>query len=283
MRYDENVLTDQTGRILLRSFCSTVPEGDRKFWEHHHAECELSTVLSGSGIYRVQEKDYSFSPGDVFLFHGEEVHCLTKVSGSFSLLNIRFEPRLLWTDADEFSALQILFARNDRFENRIDSKNPKTAWLHDEIIALHEELKRQQDGFQLMTKYKLFSMLITLVRSYDYVDRNAGYMRFQATVSPMKHALSYMEENLDKPLRLADIAAEAAMSPAYFSVMFKKMNGLTPWEYLSIKRVERAISLLKSSNQTKLEIALSCGFSSSSNFYKIFKRITGKNPGDYQL
>ena len=60
------------------------------------------------------------------------------------------------------------------------------------------------------------------------------------------------------------------------------MNGISPWEYITIKRVEKAIGLLKTTNDTKLNIAMQCGFNSSSNFYKAFFRITGKKPGSYQ-
>ena len=62
---------------------------------------------------------------------------------------------------------------------------------------------------------------------------------------------------------------------------FKKFNGISPWEYITIKRVENAVELIKNTNMTKLEIAEKCGFSSSSNFYKAFFNITGKKPSDY--
>jgi AraC-like DNA-binding protein len=50
---------------------------------------------------------------------------------------------------------------------------------------------------------------------------------------------------------------------------------------LNIKRVEKAIEILKSENVSKLEIAERCGFVSSSNFYKTFFAITGKQPSSY--
>ena len=79
-------------------------------------------------------------------------------------------------------------------------------------------------------------------------------------------------------LELADIAC---LSPTYFSSVFKKFNGISLWEYISIKRVERAVDMLKNEKITKLEVAERCGFSSSSNFYKTFTAITGKRPGDF--
>lgn len=281
MQYNMNCLEDQNGKTVLKTFFSTVPAGRREYREHHHAECELSTIISGKGIYTVKDKSYTFGAGDVFVFNGDENHCITDISDNFVLLNIQFDSRILWSSTETFAAMQIFFARNMNFNNKIDPKNPKTAEIHNKIIELEKELSKKQEGYQVIVKYTLFSMLITLVRSFDYIDKNKKYIRFQNTVQPMENALCYIEENLDKNLTLKDIAERASMTPTYFSSVFKKMRGISPWEYITIKRVERAIELLKTTNRTKLDIALSCGFSSSSNFYKAFWRVTGRKPNDY--
>ncbi len=68
------------------------------------------------------------------------------------------------------------------------------------------------------------------------------------------------------------------MAPTYFSTIFKRINGVSPWKYITIKRVEKAIELIKTTDMTKLDIAYACGFTSSSNFYKAFSAVTGKKP-----
>ena len=97
----------------------------------------------------------------------------------------------------------------------------------------------------------------------------------------MKKALDYINASLDKPITLKTLADMAYMSQPYFSTLFKKYNGINLSEYITIKRVERAIELLKSTRMTKLEIAEACGFNSSSNFYKAFYSVTGKTPREY--
>ena len=88
----------------------------------------------------------------------------------------------------------------------------------------------------------------------------------------------YIDENITYPITLEEVAAAASMSRTYFFAVFKKINGITPWKYITVKRVEKAVELIKTTDMTKLDIAFSCGFSSSSNFYKAFKSVTGKNP-----
>ena len=91
----------------------------------------------------------------------------------------------------------------------------------------------------------------------------------------------YIQKNLDTRLTLAELASVACLSPNYFSYVFKKYNGISLWEYIAIKRVERAVEMLKTQKLTKLEIAEKCGFASASHFYKCFSAVTGKHPGDF--
>ena len=206
MRYGENVLTDGSGKTILKAFFSTVPKGKREFQRASiDSECEISTIISGSGVYTVNKREYPFSAGDVFLFGGDEIHCLTDISDNFLLLNIQFEPRMLWSESDTFSALRIFFARNDSFENRI-KRNSFTENIHKQIINLHTELSEKRDGYRAIVKYLLFSMLITLVREYNYVDVNEEYTYLENTSVQMQNAIDYINQNLENKLTLSDIA-----------------------------------------------------------------------------
>ena len=131
-------------------------------------------------------------------------------------------------------------------------------------------------------KHALFSALIYILRNFDYTSDKASLPKNHRNMSvAMTRAVNYIDENFEKDLRLCDIAQIACLSENYFSSIFKEFNGVSPWRYITMKRVEKAITLLKTSGLNKLEIAELCGFSSSSNFYKAFYGITGKTPSDY--
>ncbi len=84
------------------------------------------------------------------------------------------------------------------------------------------------------------------------------------------------------PLRVADLAAAAALSPAYFSREFKRVYGESPHEYLLTRRLERAASLLRTTNRTVTEIAFSVGLHSLGSFTTSFTRIYGRSPKAYR-
>ena len=271
-------IRDEYGNTIIHSYHSVQPPQHRPYIEHHHTECELSLLIKGSGIYSVSGREYSFSEGDVFLFGSNEAHCITEIYSDLDVLNIHFEPRILWERPDSMELLGIFVSRTKCFSNRFPKEDKLLA---DRIMQLERELACGKACSLVESRYLLFSILVHLIREYDTVDRTVQTYSNAASVGSLTKAVSYIDEHLSERLTLNELAEIACMSPTYFSAVFKKLNGISLWKYITIKRVERAIALLRSTDMTKLEIAENCGFSSSSNFYKAFTSITGKNPSDF--
>jgi AraC family transcriptional regulator len=98
----------------------------------------------------------------------------------------------------------------------------------------------------------------------------------------LMQVLDYIHASLDQEIKLADLAALLNMSQYHFSHMFKQAIGVAPYQYLLQQRVERAKQLLKKTDQSIIEIALACGFSSHSHLSKQFRQLTGETPTAYR-
>ncbi|MEE0867555.1 MAG: AraC family transcriptional regulator [Clostridia bacterium] len=277
MRFNELVFYDEANIPYIKTFHSTVSPTKRSYNAHHHTECELSVFIDGEGIYAVRGKEYDFKPMDVFLFGSNEEHCITAIDKEINLLNIQFEPRILWENSENIELLRLFSARSEYFLNKFDNSDKKLSSL---ILSLEKELQDKKPGYKIEVKYLLLSALIHIMRNYPYTQNETDFIGGKTT-EQLKNALFYIDSNLEHHLTLKDIADSACMTQTYFSSVFKKFNGISPWEYITIKRVEMAVGLLKTSELSKLEIAERCGFSSSSNFYKAFFKITGKHPKDF--
>ena len=278
MTYNRNVLFDEKDNEIIKVFHSRVGAGMRAYREHHHTECELSLFVEGSGIYTVGDTKYEFGKGDMFLFGSNESHCITELYTETDILNIHFEPRLLWENPENMELMTLFTSKNQNFSNMIPAKDMD---LKSKICNIEHEITNKLTGYKIECKNRLFSALVYILRSYDYFDEGRDYIKYKFTIEKMKNAMNYINDNLEEKITLEDIAGVACMTPTYFSAVFKKLNGISPWEYIIIKRVEKAISLIKTTEMTMLDVAENCGFSSSSNFYKAFSKVTGKKPSDY--
>lgn len=92
----------------------------------------------------------------------------------------------------------------------------------------------------------------------------------------------YINEHLDKEIKLADIAKLLDMSQFHFSRLFKKTLGISPHQHVIQQRVERAKQLLKQPNLAIADVAFQCGFNSQSHLGKAFREATGTTPKAYK-
>lgn len=92
----------------------------------------------------------------------------------------------------------------------------------------------------------------------------------------------YLDSNLERKIATEDMASLTGLSMFYFSRKFKLTTGLSPYEYVLVRRVQRARSLLLSSDHSIAEIALETGFSSQSHFTTVFKQVLGQTPGKFR-
>jgi AraC-like DNA-binding protein len=262
----------------IRSYHSLLAPQKRSYSAHHHTQCEPSVFLSGEGIYTVGKTEYRFHAGDVFLFASDEEHCITEISADLELLNLQFEPYILWENPDAMELMPLFHSRNSEFKNLYSDKDGEVCKT---LLTIEDEMCHQRPCFSVIVKYRLFSALTIILRNHPGVNHQKTVKATDHLTQSIKLTIDYIQRNFERKLTLEELARIACLSPTYFSYIFKKLNGISLWKYINIKRVERAIEILKSENVSKLEIAERCGFSSSSNFYKTFFAITGKTPSNY--
>ena len=75
------------------------------------------------------------------------------------------------------------------------------------------------------------------------------------------------------------LARVSGVSPAHFARSFKQAFGLPPHRYLLTRRIERATALLRDTDLAITEIAFQTGWQSLGTFGRVFRDITGENPG----
>ncbi len=85
-----------------------------------------------------------------------------------------------------------------------------------------------------------------------------------------------------KPLDIPALARIAYVSEAHFIRTFKDTFGETPHRYLQRRRIERAMSLLRTTEDSVSEICLDVGFTSFATFSRTFREIVGESPSAFR-
>ena len=92
----------------------------------------------------------------------------------------------------------------------------------------------------------------------------------------------YISAHIEERLSLNDVASVFNISPNYLSLLFKKYTDTGFSEYISQMKIARAKELMAEGNLKVYEIADKLGFESAFYFSKVFKKVTGYTPRDYQ-
>lgn len=254
---------------------------------HTHWRLELSCVLSGTGTYDIGGKRYPLCPGDVIILNNTEPHAVILAPQEIMQhYVIHFDPAFIWnslaSDLD-YNFLLIFFGRGPRFSHRLDRDNPATARIGRLFEEIHDEMSHQPPCYELMVKIKLQTIFTEIMRHYDYVDLDKALSPLpQHNASQLLAAMQYIDGHLEQDLRLQDMAAVAHVSPSYFSTLFKRFNGVSPVEYITLRRIQRATELIRTTSLSLSAVATVCGFHNDTNFYKAFRKVTGRTPSSYR-
>lgn len=127
----------------------------------------------------------------------------------------------------------------------------------------------------------------------SYIQNSPFYLREvnknlipQSTYVNIEAKINNMKKNRDlliDPDTNFDVFANEINENKYHIRLFLNYNDLTFMKLKNEIRVEEAIKYLESEDRLKLDyIAKKSGFNSPSNFYKIFKKITGYTPSEYE-
>jgi len=97
-------------------------------------------------------------------------------------------------------------------------------------------------------------------------------------------AIDHVVEHLGGPLRLADVARAARLSPFHFHRVFQVSVGETLAEFVRRLRLERALVMMAHAPRSSLTtIAFSCGFAAPSDFSRCFKQRYGTAPSEFDI
>lgn len=241
----------------------------------HGNRLEICYLESGQQSYIIEGQQVDVTGGDLFVTFPHERHSTGDLPQGKGVL--------FWT-------LVRVPARNERFL----SLPPKEGWLIlDRLLHLPQRCFRGGKATK-RTLYRIFAaydrmddpLRIVSVRNLlirFFLDVLEASHRAEGAVSPLIGDIRhFIDQNLDQPLTVADLAQRAELSESHFKTRFKTETGMSPGDYVLRKKIELAQALLLGGNHPVSKVAMSLGFSTSQYFATVFKRYTGQTPSAFR-
>jgi AraC-like DNA-binding protein len=98
----------------------------------------------------------------------------------------------------------------------------------------------------------------------------------------IEQVIDYIDTNFKSPVTLNDICSAVKYNKYTVCHIFKTITDSTIFDYINFLRVRYAVEKLKHKNNSILEIATECGFSSATYFNRVFKNFFGCSPSVYR-
>ncbi len=246
---------------------------------------ELVIILSGTATHVLNSEEFFIKKGDVFIINEDTPHAYVDPH-DFIIMNIMYRPDRLYEAGDDlkksfgYQALFVLepFYRKDhRFSNTLSLPVSSLEFLAEMGAEIRDEYINRAQGYQTMIYSRFMEMAVYLSRQYDIINKNS-----QNNFINLAKAVSFMEDNYLKPLKLEELADIANLSVRHFSRIFKENYKATPIDYIIKLRINHACFVLKKSKLSISEIALESGFDDSNYFTRQFKKTIGITPKQYR-
>lgn len=159
--------------------------------------------------------------------------------------------------------------------------NPKTerSSIESYFFQIFSEVRTQKPGYLEISKGYIIRLLDMLATNYQNNDSHDNSSTFSDMLFSAVN--DYIKDNLQS-VTINDLKEEFHFQPNYFNKLIKKYTGVTYSTYLIALRIERAKSLLESTNHTIEEIMWMVGYNNKGFFYNKFQESAGLTPSKYR-
>lgn len=236
---------------------------------HVHPFTEIFFITSGSGYFEIDRQTVTVSEGDLIIINPNCYHTEKSVNSDDALEYIVFG----------INNLALEEANKTLVYKQFDFDNKKEEILY-YLNILIEELEEKSQNYELACKSILTLFLI-------YISRNSSPDLLITETSEKLNVeclkiKNYIDSNFSQEINLDFLSNMTYINKFHLVHLFTKQMGISPINYLIKKRIEESKNLLSTTNYTIKDITSIVGFSNSSYFSQMFKKVTGVSPRTYR-
>ena len=237
--------------------------------KHFHEEYSLSLIYDGIHRYENEKNNYNLNSGIIQVVNPYEFH--TTQNSSWAYLNIMPTATLVNSIAKDI-------LQNDTI-NTIVFKSTITDIKAIELFQIFFRTLENKN----INKLEIDTVIISFfeyILKYHSSFNSINLPNITCSKKDLNKALEYINDSdINDNLSLENISSEIGISKYHFLKEFKKHIGITPNQYIQIKKINKTKELIQKDIPLS-HIAYECGFNDQSYMIKVFKKFYGYTPSN---
>ncbi len=250
---------------------------------HFHNYLEIGYCYDGVGELILGEQDYRYAGNEFTVIPKNYPHTTNSDPGTIS----KWE--YLFIDVDGIlSDLYQGMGNTKRMNYMLEKVNSKAIFqkakirpkLAGIIRKLIEIMRNTEEFYMEEAKGVMVELLVNIARE-NKSDRRPAEPGSRITI-PIVRAMDYITLHYMEPIRIDELSAWCHISETHFRRLFSEYMNMSPLEYINLVRVQTACNYLKNTDESIIDIANKCGFTTPSTFNRNFRQVTGVSPSEWR-
>lgn len=249
-----------TDKILINSH----------FTPHWHENAEILHVISGKICVVMENEKFFARAGETVIINSNKIHQIFAIDGNATYHCLIISVSFLLRMGVDFSEKEI----------RHIVQNSDICSL---FFRLNDIFLKKPPFYKPESCAEALKIAVIIMRNYSEMKNKNSFKKSTAKTEMTKNAITFMKQNLNKPLTLDEICTHLGFTKGYFCHAFKEVTGITAVKMLNFLRCDEAKRILSTSENNVSEAAAKCGFTNLSYFTKTYKNVMGCLPSETYL
>lgn len=221
--------------------------------------------IAGNGSIVVENKIYHLVPNSYFVIPAHKAHAYWASEQSpWSIYWLHF-------GGERSSYFKEFFGQIISIDRTLDSRIDDRIKLFNELLTIFES------GFSKENVNYANLCLGSLLASFFYIQTFRAAKGFQSS-NPIEQSIFFMQENINKSLKISDISNYVKLSESHLSKIFRNKTGSSPLDYFINLKMQEGIRLLTNQSLRVKEVAFRLGYKDPYYFTRIFTKHIGSSP-----
>ena len=233
---------------------------------HTHTYYEMLYVLSGSAMITVRRRDYECGPGSLIFLNPFDEHASRPLQLPYKRYYLLIPVTQLKAFHNDVLLLSVFRFHGDQFPYVVQAGALKSRF--DQYFSMLMNVQQEGGIFADTRMEALMTLILTdaqAMRPDMFIPAN------QLSFLPIQDIMNELDASFCSHFSLQELANQYHVSTGCLSAHFRRAVGISPMQYVTQSRMQRAQLLLLNSELSIAAIAQQCGYPDVSNFVRRFR------------